>query len=226
MASNSVSNGGPQFQTGLVPLFVNGKEVTTSTTFTVRNPSTGKDLWQSSSSSVDDAIKAVEAAQAAFPAWSKAKPAVRRDILLRAADVFEKRKEELGHYMKIETGAVDQFVDFIITITIDQLKDVAGRISAIQGFVPTLSEEGASAIVYKEPYGVILGIAPWYSKSSLLRQSQLIPSGMPHTPLGFEPSPTHLRRVTPPSSKAPNSVHEPTGPSQTASVKLVSPKDV
>lgn len=167
MASNGVSNGAPhkpaaEFQTGTVPLFINGKEVTTSTTFTVRNPSTGKDLWQSSSSSVEDAVQAVDNAQKAFPAWSKTKPAVRRDILLRTADVFEKRKEELGHYMKVETGAGDQFVDFVITVTIDCLKDVAGRISAIQGFVPTLSEEGASAIVYKEPYGVIFGIAPWY----------------------------------------------------------------
>src|SRR6266536_6420928 len=117
MSSAGISNGKPQFQSGLVPLFIDGKEVTTSTKFTIRNPTTGKDLWESSSCSPEDAVEAVEAAQAAFPAWSKTKPAVRRDILLRAADVFQKRREELAHYMKEETGALDQFTDFIIDIT-------------------------------------------------------------------------------------------------------------
>ncbi|OJJ79206.1 uncharacterized protein ASPGLDRAFT_159344 [Aspergillus glaucus CBS 516.65] len=43
------------------------------------------------------------------------------------------------------------------------IKDFAGRISMIEGIVPNIngSGEGEGAIVYKEPYGVILSIVPW-----------------------------------------------------------------
>lgn len=60
-----------------------------------------------------------------------------------------------------ETGASDYWAGFNVRLSIDMLKDVAGRISSIKGEAPILGEEGTSAIVYKEPYGVILGIAPW-----------------------------------------------------------------
>ncbi|KAJ5300171.1 hypothetical protein N7508_007414 [Penicillium antarcticum] len=144
-----------------VPLIINGKDITTESTFGVTNPRTGKEVWQSSSAAATDAVKAVESAQAALPTWSKTKPAARRDILLRAAELFEKRGDELRQYQIDETGADPRFVDWILPLTVEQLKDVAGRVTSIQGAVPLTAEEGRSAIVYKEPYGVVLGIAPW-----------------------------------------------------------------
>ncbi|CAI7604805.1 unnamed protein product [Penicillium manginii] len=144
-----------------VPLIINGQDVTTEATFSVINPRTGQEVWKSCSATAIDAAKAVESAQAALPAWSKTKPAVRRDILLRAADLFENREDELRQYQIDETGADPKFVDWILPLTVEQLKDVAGKVTSIQGAVPATSEEGRSAIVYKEPYGVILGIAPW-----------------------------------------------------------------
>jgi acyl-CoA reductase-like NAD-dependent aldehyde dehydrogenase len=147
--------------TDTVPLIINGKDVVTESSFDVTNPRTGQ-IWQSSAASPADAVKAVESAQVAFPAWSTTKPAVRRDILLRAAEIFTERETELRQYQVDETGADEKFVDWILPLTVEQLKDVAGRVSfSLQGSVPICSEEGRSAIVFKEPYGVILGIAPW-----------------------------------------------------------------
>ena len=144
-----------------VPLVINGKYVHTDETFDVRDPSTGQTLWKSSSASVEEAVAAVEAAQQAFAAWSKTKPGYRRDLFLRAAEIFDHRREELSRYMKEETGAEDRFIDFNIVSCVEMLKDLAGRISSIVGTVPTLADDGSHAIIYKEPYGVVLGIAPW-----------------------------------------------------------------
>ncbi|KAH8805278.1 Aldehyde/histidinol dehydrogenase [Xylogone sp. PMI_703] len=146
-----------------VPLIINGRQVTTEMSFEVQNPSTGRILWKSSAASVHDATVAVDSAHSAFQAWSKTKPAYRRDLFLRAANIFEKRKEELGRYMTEETGAEDRFVDFNLISCIEMLRDLAGRISSIAGSMPTLSEEGAHGLIYMEPYGVVLGIAPWNS---------------------------------------------------------------
>ncbi|MCJ1418137.1 hypothetical protein MMC32_004482 [Xylographa parallela] len=146
----------------IIPLQINGHEVKTSTTFDVVDPSTGKVIWKSASASNEDAVNAIEAAQAAFPAWSKTKPAKRRDIMLKAAEILQSRAEELGGYMMTETGSQAPFATgFNIPTSVEMLKDIAGRIVTIAGSVPVCGEEGTNAIVYKEPYGVVLGIAPW-----------------------------------------------------------------
>ncbi len=140
--------------------------------FTVRNPA-GGDLWEASGASVEDAVKAAEAAQAALPAWSKMKPASRRDIFLRAADIFARRHSELAKIQKQETGAEDMFMDWILKLTVDNLKEVAGLCSSVIGSIPASTDEGRGAFVLKEPYGVILGIAPWLDCTIFVRPSRL-----------------------------------------------------
>jgi len=146
----------------VVPLLINGQEITTETTFDVTSPVTNKVIWRGSSVSKQDAIKAVEAAQAAFPAWSKTKPSVRRDILIKASDILARRAQEASEYMQIETGADEAYSGgFNVPASIEQLRDVAGRIVTSTGYMPVCGEERKSAMVLKEPYGVIYGIAPW-----------------------------------------------------------------
>ena len=122
-----------------VPLIINGKDVTTSTTFPVISPSSHKEIWSASSASLS-----------------------RRTILLKAADLFESRAKELGDYMMEETGAEQAFSGgFNVPTTIEMLRDVAGRISTVTGTIPSCAQEGTAALIVKEPYGVVLGIAPW-----------------------------------------------------------------
>lgn len=146
-----------------VPFIINGEDVTSTSTFPVTNPFDAKKLWDGSAASVSDALGAVEAAQAAFASWSQTKPSFRRDILFRAADLFISRKEELFRYQSEETGAGRQFMEINLNATVQILKDIGGRIeAAVEGSVPTTVEEGSHAIIVKEPYGVVLAIAPWY----------------------------------------------------------------
>jgi acyl-CoA reductase-like NAD-dependent aldehyde dehydrogenase len=145
-----------------VPLLINGKEITTSTTFPVISPSSHKQIWTSSSASLDDVQSAARAAQAAFKPWAKTKPSARRDIFLRAAEIFAARGEDFGGYMQQETGAAKAFsTGFNVPLAAEMMRDVAGRIGTVMGCIPTCAEEGTNALVVKEPFGVVLGIAPW-----------------------------------------------------------------
>lgn len=155
-------NGSNGTDSSVVPLIIGGKDVQTTTTFDVVSPVSGKVLHQSSSASVDDANRAAEAAQAAFQVWSKMNPIARRDLLLKAASIMESRKEELVGYQIEETGAPRMFAEFTFALGLGILKDFAGRSLSLEGTVPSVMDNGQSAIVVKEPYGVILGIAPWY----------------------------------------------------------------
>jgi acyl-CoA reductase-like NAD-dependent aldehyde dehydrogenase len=145
-----------------VPLLIDGKEVKTTTTFPVISPTTQKELWQSSSVSLDHVKSATSAAQSALPAWAKMKPAAKRAIFMKAADIIDARAAELAEYMKLETGAASQFADgFNVPKCADMLRDVAGRLSTIMGSIPTCEAEGTSALIVKEPIGTVLAIAPW-----------------------------------------------------------------
>jgi len=60
-----------------------------------------------------------------------------------------------------ETGASAPWAAFNLNLASEILRDVAGRISSVSGTIPQTATEGVSALVLKEPYGVILAIAPW-----------------------------------------------------------------
>ena len=160
MTSNGANGHNASFT---VPLLIDGKEVLSPTTFPVVSPSNSETLWQCSSASVKDAIAAVDAASAAFPAWSKTKPSFRRSIFLKAADLLDKRENECHDYLMRETGATEPFAKFNTITTAEMLRDVSGRIEqALHGEIPVCAQEGTEALVVKEPFGVVLGVAPWY----------------------------------------------------------------
>ncbi|CZS95534.1 related to aldehyde dehydrogenase [Rhynchosporium graminicola] len=162
-------------QPPVYPLLINNKPHPTIITFPVSSPVTGKVLHEFSSASISDIDTALQAAQSSFPAWKRLPPPQKRDIFLRAADLLTSRTEELKETMMQETGAAAPFTGFNITLAIDMLRDVAGRISSIQGFIPTTAQEGVSAMVVKEPFGVALAIAPWNAPYILGMRAMLFP---------------------------------------------------
>lgn len=147
--------------TGPVPLWINGQEVVTDTTFEVNSPSTSQPLWASSSASEQHVAEACEAAEKAFKTWRKTKAGDIQSILLKAADIMEARRAELVGYMMEETGSLDAFAQFNITTTIDNFRSVSGLAATISGYIPQTKTPGQGAFLFKEPMGVILGIAPW-----------------------------------------------------------------
>lgn len=145
----------------VTPLIINNESIMTDVKFEVHAPATGELSGYCAGASVHDAVRAVDAAQAAFPAWAKLKAYERRDILLKAADIMASRKEELIQYQREETGAGRPFSEHTFNMGVTFIKDFAARIPTIEGVVPNCSLDGEGAMVWKEPYGVILGIAPW-----------------------------------------------------------------
>ncbi|KAF7305372.1 Clathrin assembly protein [Mycena chlorophos] len=183
-----------------VPLFIDGKERVSNSTFPVISPLSHKTLYSCSTASPADTDAAIAAATAAFPRWSKTKPIERRTILLKAADLLEKYAEELKQTMKEETGSDEGFAQFNIFTTAEHIRDTAGKISAISGSVPICQEPGRSAMVLKEPYGVILSIAPWNAPYILGGRSIIFPLATGNTVVlkGSELSPRcmyHLGRI-------------------------------
>lgn len=145
-----------------VPLIINGCDVTTERRFPVISPISTSEIWTCSSAGSEHVAEAVSSAQNAFQVWSATKPSTRRDIFFRAAEVIAERRDELGGYMHQEIGADEAYQDFILGLSIEGLKDTAGKIAgALQGEIPVSNHDGMRAMTYKRPYGVVLGIGPW-----------------------------------------------------------------
>ncbi|KAF4587421.1 NAD-dependent aldehyde dehydrogenase [Ophiocordyceps camponoti-floridani] len=146
----------------VVPLVINGKDVTTTTTFPVTNPATNEQIWTMSCADKDHVQEAVRTAHEAFEKWSRSKAAYRRDLFLRAADVMVRRRTELTGYMRDEVAFEADFQAFIFDACVDFLRDIAGRlVQAVEGSVPESIIPGMRAMVCKRPYGVILGTGSW-----------------------------------------------------------------
>ena len=143
------------------PLIISNKAHKTANSFPVYSPATGSLLHHFSSASISDTDAAIKAAAAAYPAWKILPPSKKRDIFVKAAEIMDSRRSEMEKYMVNETGAAPGWAAFNLGLASEILRDVAGRISSIQGSIPQTAQEGVSALVYKEPYGVILAIAPW-----------------------------------------------------------------
>lgn len=143
-----------------VPFVINGEERHAENTFDVTSPDTGKVVHQCGIATEKDAVAAVEAAAAASQQWRDTSAAERRDIFLRAAEIMNNRRKELAQYVIDELGAAAAWAEFNINLTIDMYKDVAGRVAAVEGTIPPCAP-GTSAMLVKEPYGVVLAMAPW-----------------------------------------------------------------
>lgn len=144
-----------------VPLFLNGQEQVAESQFEIKSPLTGKTLYTCSNASSKDVTTAIDTAAEALKTWRKTTPSRRRDIFLKAAEIMESRREELVNVMMEETGGTPVWSGLNVTNAIEIIKDVAGRISGIEGMLPPTTDPSVGAMVLKEPYGVVLAISPW-----------------------------------------------------------------
>jgi len=108
-----------------------------------------------------DIDRAVEAASAAFPAWSKVPPRERGRILQKIADAVEARVEELARIVAEETGnAIRTQARPEAKLSADMLRYFGGLASELKGETIPLGEQVLS-YTRREPIGVVGAIIPW-----------------------------------------------------------------
>ncbi|RWC79161.1 MAG: aldehyde dehydrogenase [Mesorhizobium sp.] len=125
------------------------------------DPFTGKLATRAAAASVADANAAVDAAAAAFPAWSKTGPGERRALLSRAADVMATKVGEFTRLMMEETGATGPWAGFNVMLAANMLREAAAMTTQISGEIIPSDKPGTLAMAIRQPAGVCLGIAPW-----------------------------------------------------------------
>jgi betaine-aldehyde dehydrogenase len=109
----------------------------------------------------EDIDRAVKAATAAFPAWSRVPPRERGRLLQRIADAVEARCEELARIIAEETGnAIRTQARPEARLSADIIRYFGGLASELKGETIPLGEHVLS-YTRREPMGVVGAIIPW-----------------------------------------------------------------
>ncbi len=144
-------------------LYIGGewRDASDGATFAVENPATGEEIGTVASGSVDDAIAAVAAAEAACADWAGRTPRERGEILRKAYELIVADKERFATLITLENGKA--------------LSDARGEIAYAAEFFRWYAEEavrnvgevmhspssGARILVHHKPAGIGVLVTPW-----------------------------------------------------------------
>lgn len=144
-------------------LFINGEWVDAEggKTFETFNPATGEKLADCADASAADIERAVAAARAAFPAWSKTSVQERSNMLLKIADLVEANLERLAKIETMDNGKpIRETLNVDLPSVVDHFRYFAGAIRAEEGSAVMIDNDTMSLIL-REPIGVVGQIIPW-----------------------------------------------------------------
>ena len=146
-----------------IPMLINNKDIgaTGAKSYTRANPMGGAPATRAAAASVVDANAAVDAAAAAFPTWAALGPSERRSKLLKAADILASRTDEATARMLNETGSTAPWAGLNVMLASNMLREAASMTTQVSGEVIPSDKPGCFAFSYRQPVGVVLGIAPW-----------------------------------------------------------------
>src|SRR3972149_9161707 len=150
--------------------FVNGQFVkSASGDFNeVRNPATGDVVDSIPRATVAEMRQAIDAAEAAFPAWADTPPAKRGAVLQKGAHAIAAKEKELASLLSREQGKPIKEAVLEIRRFVHTLEHYAGLGKNIRGGYVPLVEEGTSAMILTLPMGVGGAIVPWNFPVSLM----------------------------------------------------------
>ena len=142
--------------------FIGGELVSGASASRNVNPSNTQDvIGDFVSGTKADADKAVAAAKAAFPAWSRTTPQERYDILKKASDEVLARREELGRILSREEGKTLPEGIGEAARAGQILAFFAGECLRFGGETMPSIRPGIGIEMTREPIGVIGMITPW-----------------------------------------------------------------
>jgi vanillin dehydrogenase len=150
-------------------------------TFEKTFPYTGEPVGMAAAAGREDARAAVEAAHSAFGEWSRSAPAMRREILLKAADILQSRAEDIARAMTEETGATFGWGMFNVQLASGMLREAGAQAYGLVGDVIPSDVPGKLAMGVRAPAGVVVAIAPWNAPVILSTRSVATPLAYANT---------------------------------------------
>ena len=166
-----------------VKQFIGGEwtDAADGATFEDRDPYTGETVAVVPAGGAEDARRAIEAAQAAFPEWAATPPAARQAIFLKAAEILEGKRDDVVSMLARETGCTFGFGMFQLGFVPGLFRQAAAVPYQPMGQVIPSDHPGTLALGIRKPVGVVGAIAPWNAALILSARSIAAPLALGNT---------------------------------------------
>jgi succinate-semialdehyde dehydrogenase/glutarate-semialdehyde dehydrogenase len=147
----------------LTDLYVGGKVVPASDggRFDVLDPSTGQVITSVADGTVEDAIAAVDAAEAAAASWAATSPRGRAEVLRTAFELMTERGEELARLITLENGKALADARGEVAYAAEFFRWYAEEAVRAHGSVLTAPSGANKILVLEQPVGICVLVTPW-----------------------------------------------------------------
>ncbi len=144
-------------------LFIGGEWLSGSGggTLSVHDPATGNVIKRVADATVDDGRAAIDAAAAAFPDWAATPARERAELLRRAFDLLQQRKEDFALLMTLEMGKPLAEARGEVVYGGEFLRWFSEETAHVQGRYGANPEGTGRMIVSQHPVGPCYLITPW-----------------------------------------------------------------
>ena len=152
----------PQLSIPQFPNFINGEWVAGAKTFEDRNPANIDEVvGVFTKGSAADMEAAAQAAADALPGWSSMPAPARGNILYKAADILEKKFDQLGAEMTREEGKTLPEAKGEVRRAINIFRYFGGEGSRLDGVMVPSERERVHVFAIRKPIGVVGLVTPW-----------------------------------------------------------------
>ena len=141
-------------------MYINGQWVKPAGTFDDMNPSDGSVWAKAQDGGTSEARSAIDAAQAAFPAWSTLMFQERAEYMLKIADIIKRRQTDYAIANQGEAGGWFGKGMFEAGYAVEVFRAAAAMCYQSVGEILP-SEHGKLSTAQRVPMGVISVISPW-----------------------------------------------------------------
>jgi succinate-semialdehyde dehydrogenase/glutarate-semialdehyde dehydrogenase len=142
-------------------LLIGGQWVKSGGEIAVTDPATERPFAEVADGTVEDALDAVGAAQAALPGWAATPPRQRGECLRRAWALMMERSEALARLMVLENGKALPDARAEATYAAEFFRWYAEEAVRLEGALVTAPAGTNRILVTHQPVGVSVLITPW-----------------------------------------------------------------
>ena len=150
-------------------------------TFPVFNPYNDEVVAEVAAGGRVEAEAAVAAPHPAIPAWAALTPGERQRRFQRAADIIDRRTEDIVRTMAVETGSSRAFSMLQIRWSSNLMRQAANWGYLPCGDVLRSDQPGRFAMVTRKPLGVVAGFTPWNGAFNLAWRTAILPMAFGNT---------------------------------------------
>ncbi len=137
------------------------KDTTSGSYYEITNSSTGEVMAEAPRCTPEEVDAAVEAADAAFPAWRDTPVTKRVQVMFKLKALLEDKLHDLAMLLATEMGKTYNEARGDVLKAIEVVELACAVPVSMQGHSLMNVSEGYDTVTFREPLGVFAGIVPW-----------------------------------------------------------------